>query len=438
MNRLTDSKILVVDDDPKMCASIQSLLGIQGFDVQASENLPDARNALEAIDYDLVLLDLKLHDQSGFSLMDYLTENRLDTHVIVVTGQHSETLAITALKKGATDYLKKPFNPGDLLESVRKVLARQRHQRELSLFCLNTDLVLTFVNKTYADCWGKTPQAMIGQPIMALVPDSIQPMLLSTLKAIRSGAAPIESEYPVIDANGRARWQQWRLEGIRNAKGRVIEIQGTGRDVTRKKSPITETEEDNDKFRILAEIISDWIWEVDRHGVYTYTSPVVYNLLGYRPEEIVGMKTFDFMPADEAKQFKMVFQRALATGEPLKNVENVNLHKDGSRVTLETSGVPIVDESGKIAGYRGVDRDISIRKCAEERLREESDKLKQALAKVKRLSGMLPICASCKKIRDDKGYWNQIEAYIEEHSDAAFSHGICPQCARKLYPELYG
>ena len=63
--------------------------------------------------------------------------------------------------------------------------------------------------------------------------------------------------------------------------------------------------------------------------------------------------------------------------------------------------------------------------------------LQKALKKVKTLSGFLPICASCKKIRDDQGYWNQIEAYISEHSEAEFSHGICPECAEKLYPDIY-
>jgi hypothetical protein len=62
--------------------------------------------------------------------------------------------------------------------------------------------------------------------------------------------------------------------------------------------------------------------------------------------------------------------------------------------------------------------------------------LQDALAKVKTLSGLLPICASCKKIRDDKGYWTQIEAYIRDRSEAEFSHGICPECVRKLYPDL--
>lgn len=67
----------------------------------------------------------------------------------------------------------------------------------------------------------------------------------------------------------------------------------------------------------------------------------------------------------------------------------------------------------------------------------ERNKLEEALEKVKTLSGLLPICAECKNIRDDKGYWNQIESYIREHSEAEFSHSICPSCFKKLYPEYY-
>jgi DNA-binding response OmpR family regulator len=78
-----------------------------------------------------------------------------------------------------------------------------------------------------------------------------------------------------------------------------------------------------------------------------------------------------------------------------------------------------------------------------ERTRAQQDRekvileLQGALEKIRTLKGMLPICSSCKKIRDDHGYWNRIEKYITEHSEAAFTHGICPECARKLYPELY-
>ena len=64
------------------------------------------------------------------------------------------------------------------------------------------------------------------------------------------------------------------------------------------------------------------------------------------------------------------------------------------------------------------------------------DELRSALANIRTLEGLLPICASCKRIRDDKGYWNQIETYISRHSRAEFTHGICPECFARLYPDL--
>jgi AmiR/NasT family two-component response regulator len=73
---------------------------------------------------------------------------------------------------------------------------------------------------------------------------------------------------------------------------------------------------------------------------------------------------------------------------------------------------------------------------AEQALRKKNAELQAALDQVKALSGLLPICAGCKKIRDDKGYWNQVETYVEKHSEARFTHGLCPDCIRRVYPEF--
>jgi hypothetical protein len=80
--------------------------------------------------------------------------------------------------------------------------------------------------------------------------------------------------------------------------------------------------------------------------------------------------------------------------------------------------------------------DITDRKRMEEDQERLIQELQQALSEVKKLSVLLPICSSCKKIRDDRGYWNQIEFYIREHSEAEFSHSLCPECHDKLYPDL--
>ena len=95
----------------------------------------------------------------------------------------------------------------------------------------------------------------------------------------------------------------------------------------------------------------------------------------------------------------------------------------------------ILDSHGR--EQRRIDEVNSILKEKVEILNRTNLDLEEALSKVKTLSGLLPICACCKNIRDDKGYWNQIEGYITEHSEAEFSHGICPPCMRKLYPEEY-
>ena len=84
-----------------------------------------------------------------------------------------------------------------------------------------------------------------------------------------------------------------------------------------------------------------------------------------------------------------------------------------------------------------LNKEIATRIESEHTLEAERDKLKDALAEIKTLSGLIPICSSCKKIRDDKGYWNQVEIYIRDRSDAKFSHSLCPECALKLYPDIY-
>lgn len=460
MAALPKATILVVDDDAQICESVRLLLDSLGYDVQINTNLPDALISLTEKAFDLIILDLKLDDQCGFDLIDHMEKNQLDIPVIIITGQNSEKKVIKAFKKGVIDYLKKPYEPDDFVDAVRNAIALQKKNREQfqlkeviassrnryrdvvdshkNYLCrLNIDFEVTFINRTYADCLGLDTRETIGRTYIALIHDSIQRSVLNQLLAVKSSLESATAEYKIPDPQGKFRYQQWHFQAIRNEAGNLLEIQCVGSDVTFSKMHAQKIEKKKEKYRQLAEITTDFIWEVDKEGCYTYVSPVVYDFLGYWPEEVIGKKPFDFMPEDEAERLENVFQSALHEGRLLKSLENVNIHRDGSRITLETNGVPIFDEAGFVVGYRGVDRNITDRKLVEKHLEEEKEKLREALQKVKRLSGMLPICASCKKIRDDQGYWKRLESYISEHSEAEFSHGLCPKCAEKLYPEYY-
>lgn len=117
-------------------------------------------------------------------------------------------------------------------------------------------------------------------------------------------------------------------------------------------------------------------------------------------------------------------------------VEHTHYDLDRNPITVEVNVYPIRNGKGEIDKIIHVSRDVTERKRLEVERERLILELQEALHKVKTLSGMLPICASCKKIRDDKGYWNQIEGYIQDHSDALFTHGICPECTKKFFPEL--
>ncbi|MEA3308886.1 MAG: GAF domain-containing protein [Chloroflexota bacterium] len=125
------------------------------------------------------------------------------------------------------------------------------------------------------------------------------------------------------------------------------------------------TRASQERFQGLVETLSDWIWETDINGAYTYISPRIETLLGYTPEEVMGKTAFDLMPPAERERVAGIFSGRVDAQLPLDAIENVNVHKDGRQVVFETSGMPFFDARGNLLGYRGTDRDITERKQAE-------------------------------------------------------------------------
>ncbi len=156
---------------------------------------------------------------------------------------------------------------------------------------------------------------------------------------------------------------------------------------------------------------------------------VFAKMFGYSLKEALGMDVSDFIaPASQDSLIKN-----MQSGYE-KPYELLGQKKDGSLFTIEINAKNLLYQGHT---YRVASiRDITERKKIELEREGLIQQLQKTLEEVNVLRGILPICASCKKIRDDKGYWNQIEAYIRDHSDTRFTHSICPDCAQKLYPNL--
>ncbi len=140
-----------------------------------------------------------------------------------------------------------------------------------------------------------------------------------------------------------------------------------------------------ERFRGLVESTSDWIWQVDRNGVYIYVSPKVTEILGFQRQEVLGKTPFDLMPKQEAEGIRKDFEEISKNKKAFFGLENWNIHKNGKLVLLESSGVPILDKEGHLLGYRGIDRDITERKKAEQELAQSKVKLQEYATDLQKL-----------------------------------------------------
>jgi PAS domain S-box-containing protein len=171
-------------------------------------------------------------------------------------------------------------------------------------------------------------------------------------------------------------------------------------------------------------------------GVVTSWNRGAEEIYGYTAEEVVGRSISLLTPNDRLDEVPAMLHR-ISCGQDVKHHETLRRRKDGEIIDVSLTISAIRDTSGNIIGASTIARDVTERKQMQREREKLISELRDALAKVKLLSGFLPICASCKNIRNDKGYWQKIEAYIGDHSEVHFSHGMCPDCAKKLYSELF-
>ena len=195
--------------------------------------------------------------------------------------------------------------------------------------------------------------------------------------------------------------------------------------------------ESEERFRSVAQTASDAIISVDSHGRIVFWNPAAERIFGYANAEVLGQPLSIIVPQRFRRQDADGLEGLLAPGVAQLGgpaTEAVGLRNNGSEFPIELSVASW--HSGPHRFFTGIIRDISQRKQAEAERERLILQLQTALADVKTLSGILPICAGCKKIRDDKGFWNQVDTYIQTHSLAKFSHGLCPDCTARLYPEI--
>jgi PAS domain S-box-containing protein len=280
---------------------------------------------------------------------------------------------------------------------------------------------------------------VLGKDDFMLFPTEIAESFYADDKVVlQTGQPVLNREEYFLDKNGQKRWLYTSKVPLRDERGRIIGLVGIGRDITKRKLTEESLEHERNLLRTLIDNLPDLIFFKDIDGRYILDNLAHLRSIGAKhQEEIVGKTSFDFNPPELAKLYTEDELRIVESKQVMLDKEELAVHQDtGEQRWHLTSRVPLIDSQGKVTGIVGIARDITEHKRAEAERERLIKELQAAAADIKVLSGLVPICANCKKIRDDKGYWNQLEGYIQEHSHAKFSHGVCPDCMQKLYPNF--
>jgi PAS domain S-box-containing protein len=287
------------------------------------------------------------------------------------------------------------------------------------------DFVYLDVNSAFERLTGM--EKVLGKQVSEVIPGikESSPELFEIYGRVALTGKPEKFE---IDFKPLALWLSISVYSTR--KGYFVAVFD---DITERKRVEEALQNSENKFRTLFEESRDAIYFTTREGELVDFNKFALDLFGYTREEFMKLKAQELYvhSGDRPK-----FQQEIEERGFVRDYEVKFRKKDGTEMDCLLTSTVRQAKDGSILGYQGITRDISERKRAEEEREKLIHDLQKALSEIKILKGILPICASCKKIRDDRGYWRQIEAYIRDHSEAEFSHGICPECKEKLYPGL--
>ncbi len=383
--------VLVIEDNPDDFFLLKEFLEASediDFTILHSDRFEKTISIVEQNRVDVAIIDLQLPDSIGIDTFLSFHERFPIIPSVIMTGNRDREMALKAVRAGAQEYLYKgEFSSGTIVRTIRHAIERHRLMMDL--------------RQTQYELHQTLEAARIRE---------------KEIKGLLRGARAVLEQENFLDTAKKVFSICCELTGASSGYVALLSDAGEENEVLFLESgglPCNVDPELPMPIRGLREV------------AYR-TNSVVYDnrfmdskWAGYMPQGHVRLENVMFSPLVIQEKTVGIIGLANKQGDFTKNDADIAAgFGELAAIALQNS------------------RNLEKREMAEQQKETLIEELTAALASVKQLSGLVPICSHCKKIRDDKGYWNQIEAYIQEHSEAKFSHGICQECAKKHYPDL--
>ncbi len=317
------------------------------------------------------------------------------------------------------------------LQKNKKFLESVFNSIQDGISVLDKDLNVLDTNQIMKE-WYPSLEELRGQKCHKIYFDRSHPCTTCpSVRALKSGHMEME-EVPLWSKDGDIGTLELFAFPFRDNDGEITGVVEYVRNITARKRAEKQMQLEKLFSESLVNSLPGIMYLFDKLGRMKRWNKNFETVTGYTAEQIENMNPLEFIDSADRLRVQETIQQVFSEGQ--SSIEGHIITLRGKKVPYLLTGYLMDHED--IQYLVGIGQDISDRVQAAREQEHLIKKLQETLSQVKQLSGFLPICASCKKIRDDEGYWNQIEAYLKKHSEVVFSHGLCPDCAQNLYPEL--
>ena len=240
----------------------------------------------------------------------------------------------------------------------------------------------TFISGNVEKVAGYRADEIIGRTLWDFLAPECHDLVKENLRRRLRGEDVPPYELLVVGKDGRRIPFEVVTASIVDDGGSIVGMQGVCRDITERKQAERNLRESRNQYQALIETTADFIWEMDTSGKYTYCSPQMKGLWGYEPKDMIGKTPFDVMPPEDRKQAIASFMSLAKSPKPFTGLEASSYDSRGRLIAVEISGVPFFDADGRLLGYRGISRDVTERKQAQEALAESRKKYRGLVEKI--------------------------------------------------------
>jgi len=393
-------RILIVEDDRIILETTAEYLQQEGYEIlKATDGEMGISMATGQLP-DLILCDIHMPKFDGYQVFNKLQAQPSTCQIpfIFLTARAERNDIRFGMQLGADDYITKPIDFHELTRSIKVRL--EKYERTIrsselyyrTLFELATDAILLIqppsgnlidANLACINLLGYQKNELLQQQIGNIFCSSTGNIQHEEIMQLLQEGILRNHEYTWRTKAGNCLPVMLNSKHILLADSSFIMV--IAHDITELKEKEAELVRSQERYREIVDLTNDWIFEINPQWQYTYVSPKVTEILGYEPSEMIGKTPFDFMAPQETLKFKEYLRGYVHDFKPITKIETWVSHKSGRQVCLETSATPVFDSRNVYTGYRGADRDITIRKQVEQQIilakekAEESDRLKSSI-----------------------------------------------------------